>query len=742
MRILHLAVLIALLGMMAFALPSKVVAQPCTNCTPLGFGNSNYNLYPFQSSSSSYPSSALDVGVQINQTFSTVGYLTGATLGCSANGGWTYQNNFFDPSGEFIQEVLAIGLTPTTPSCFTIEWGPPGTTQVYNYMAVEIPAVYTPSFQTAGNRLDFVVQGVAGVLPNGELNITAFNLYLNSQLTGTLAPAQMLNYTTGQPLNGADGPVFYTTNTGQNFDLVGPGGGQSIIFTSGSGTISYCGSIPNSPPQLGGLVGSQGGTVEDSNMFYGNVTVSSAPCSYAPSTYSQFFNYLPTPGSAGPPGPGSGTAGCDYGAASSGVNIFSPTCQTVLSSPSFTINGNDSLLPGNYATGQAGQAVGFPCNNGNTANPPGCPYEPQLNYLKAWIDNYNPSAGTFQVHMTTSDLTNLATVPPPGQGQFWSFQWTYGGTNYFAQMIEWLTNTVNVAPSGVSSGPFQVAGISFWYGTTAVTLVNSGTPAGGLLYPAYYYAGTLSGSYTVAAPGTITLTVPVSAVGNPAAGSVFTNVLATTAQIYGTYDSTTGTYFGLQLLNNPDTVYATLPYSLGTPLLPNGYVRVAVLPGTTAPSSTTQWTTASLVNYPSTNNWQTTYSLANAPGGTYTVYAEQVNSFTGAAGSATSTSFTYAPTVSMSLRPTSGTVMKGRSISTVATISGGIQTVYLTASSLPRGVSISWNANPVTDSFSGVRDTITLYTSHTAQKGTFTITFNAIGADGNTATTSYTLTIS
>ena len=741
MRILALLAMVALAGTFVLAFPQSVFGQTCTNCTPVGFANSNYNLYPFQSSASSYPSSQLDIGVQINQTFNAVGYFTGATLGCTANGQWTYQNNFFDPSGEFIQEVLAIGVTPTTPSCFTIEWGPAGTTQVYNYMAVEIPPTYTPSFQTAGNRLDFVVQGTSGVLPNGETNITSFNLYLNNQLAGTLLPSQMLNYTTGQPLNGADGPVFYTSQSGQNFDIVGPGGGQSIVFTSGSGSISYCGAVPNSPPQLGGLIGSGGGTVESSNLFYGNVTASSAPCSFAPSSYSQFFNILPTPGSAGPPGPGNGTAGCDQGSASSGVNINYPTCTTVLTAPSLTITGNDSLLPGNYASGQAGQALGFPCNNGNTPNPPGCPSEPQLNFLRAWIDTYNPAAGTFQVHMTMSDLTNLATVPPPGQGQLWSFQWSYAGTNYFVQMDEWLTNTLSVSPPTAGFGPFQSSGISFWYGTTSIALINSGTPAGGVTYPSYTYLGTISGAYTVSAPGTITLTVPTASVGSPAQGSVLTNLAAVTAQVYGTYDSTTGQYFGLQLLNNPDTVYATLPYSLGSPLLPNGYIQAAILSGTQTPGTTTQWTSASFVNYPATNNWQAQYSLAASPGGTYTVYAREFNNFTGSPGSTTSTIFSYAPTVSMSLNPTSGSVMRGRSTSTVATVSGGIQTVYLTVGTLPRGVSVSWSANPLTDSLSGATSTITFHTTHSALKGTYTITVNAIGSDGNSAVSSYTLTI-
>jgi len=56
-------------------------------------------------------------------------------------------------------------------------------------------------------------------------------------------------------------------------------------------------------------------------------------------------------------------------------------------------------------------------------------------------------------------------------------------------------------------------------------------------------------------------------------------------------------------------------------------------------------------------------------------------------------------------------------------------------------VSVSWSANPVTNSLSGLKDTITFYASCTAQKGTFTVTITAIGADGNSATSNYTLTI-
>ena len=732
-----LAVSIAL-GPAFSAIPAA--ASTCTNCTPVGIGNSNYNVYPFQASGAAYPATSLTVGVQINTTMSASGYFTGETEGCTTDDQWTYQNNFFDPSGEFIQEVLAVGLTQSTPSCWTVEWGPPGTTQVYNYMAVEVPAVYTPDFQTAGNTLNFVVAGTPGA--NGEVYVTAFDLYLNGQMVGTLNPSQMLNYSTGQLLNGADGPVFYTTSTGQNFDIVGPGGGQDIVFSSGSGTMSYCGAAPNSPPELGGLIGSQTGTVENSNIFYGNVTASGASCSQAPSSYSQFFNVLPSAGSSGPSQPSNGTPGCNYGAASSGVDIFFPTCSGRVTATSLTITGNDSLPAGNYATGQPGQALGFPCNNGNTANPPGCPAEPQLNFLQAWVSGYNSGSGTFQVQMTMSDLTGLATVPPPGQGQLWSFQWTYAGTTYFAQMDEWLTNEVSASSPALNSGPFQLPGITFWYGTVTESAVNTGTPAGGLQFSNYNHLGTISGSYTAQAPGTITLTIPTSDVGNPTAGSEFTNVMATTAQVYGTYDTATASYFGMQLLNNPDTVYAPLPYSLGAPLLPMGYVQVAVLAAGQTPGASTSWSPAAFVNYPTTNDWSATIGLSGSAAGTYEVYAREFNSFTGSAGPSTTTEFTYAPNVILSLSPTSGTVAPGKSTSTVATVGGGVQTVYLTVGTLPSGVSVSWKANPVASSAVGVKDTITFYASRSATKGTHDVTVTAIGSDGSTTSTTYVLNVS
>ena len=732
-----------MIGALAVLRPATAQTT-CTSCTPVGLANSNYDFYPYQASGASYPTARFDTTVNIQTTLAATGYFSGETEGCTADDLWTYQNNFFDPSGEFIQEVLAVGLTLNTPSCFTIEWGPAGTTQVYNYEATMIPATYTQDFENAGNSLDFVMQGTSGQLSGGDINITSFDLLLNGAQLATLTPAQMLNYSTGAPLNGADGPVFYGPSTGQNFDIVGPGGGQSIVFTSGAGTISYCGSVPNSPPELGGLVGfllGGGTTVESSNLFYGTPAVSSGSCSNAPSAYSQWFNILPSGSSGSTTTTTSSSAGvCDEGSSSSGVNIVAPSCNSTTSGPTLSVSGTDSLLPGNYAVGQPNQALGFPCSNGNTANPPGCPSEPQLNILAAWVGNYNPSANTFQVHLNMSDLSNLAVVSPPAQGQFWSVQWTYQGVSYFAQMDEWLTSAENLTASG-ATGPMQVSGISFWYGTTSLSEINTGTPAGGILYSSYNYDGELTGSYTQNSPGEITMTVPVAGVGNPGVGAEFTNLWATTGQVEGEYTSSTSSYSGLQVVSAPDSVYATDAYELGTPLLPNGYVQFSVLPSGQTPGSSTSWSVASLSNYPDTDNWQATANLASLSAGTYTIFAREFNNYTATVGSDTSTQFTYSPSVSLSISPSSATVQKGKSVSTLASITGGEQSVYLTVGSLPRGISVSFASDPVTNSFSGVNDKITFYALSGASKGSYEITIAAIGTDGQSSSQTFTLTV-
>lgn len=614
---------------------SAAESTPCALCTNMGvLGNSNYNVFPFQAQAASYPTVRFDTTVSITQTMNASDYFTGELEGCTADDSFTYQNNIFDnPSGEGIQEVLAVGLTPTTPSCWNIEWDPAGQTQVYVYQAAMLLPSYTPLFEQAGNSLDFVVSGTSGQLTNGEINITSFSLLLNGIQIADIQPSQMIcgalnpspPCTVGQPVGNSLGPIFYTNATAQNMDIVGPGEGQTVLFTSGAGTISYCGTAPQSPPQLGGPASSGTSTVESSNLFYGNVTATSTSCSNAPTAYSQWFNYIPTTPQTNP------TTG-----SSSALKITSPKKDATVSGSTLAVTGTDTLLPGNYATGPAGAALGFPCSNGNTANPPGCPHESQLNLLQGWVGNYNQQQGTFDIHMEISSLANLATVGAPAQGQYWSFQWTYGGTEYFAMMSEWLTNNTATVPGISVAGPFQASGISFWYGNVTV----NETPGDALFYDNYNFMGSASGNYTATAPGHITITLPTSAVGNPALGSIFTGMEAITGQVFGPGVLQNTTYNGLEILSNPDAIYAALPYSLGQPRLPGGYVQVAILPLGHAPGPKTVWITAALVSYPS-KHWEAVFNLSGLKPGTYVVYARQFSYFTQTASPTKKVIFTY-----------------------------------------------------------------------------------------------------
>jgi hypothetical protein len=613
----------------------SAATTPCALCTNMGLlGNSNYNMFPYKAASSSYPTAKFSTSIAITQSLNASGYFTGELEGCTADDSFTYQNNIFDnPSGEAIQEVLAVGLTPTTPSCWNIEWDPAGETQVYVYQAEMIPAAYTPSFESAGNTLNFIVSGTSGKLPNGEINITSFSLTLNGNTIATIAPSQMIcgalnpnpPCTVGDPVGNTLGPIYYTNATAQNMNIVGPGEGQTVLFTSGAGTITYCGTMPQNPPQLGGPASGGTSTVESSNLFYGNVTSVSTSCSNAPKAYSQWFNYVPTT-----PNPGV------KGGSPKGVTITSPKAGFTVSSKSLTVTGTDTLIAGNYATGVAGAALGFPCSNGNTANPPGCPQEPQLNLLQAYAGNYNPQKGTFQVRMEVSSLANLAAVSPPAQGQYWSVQWTFKGVEYFGMMSEWLTDVTATSPPNNVTGPFRASGISFWYGTVSV----QETPGDELFYSNYNFIGPAAGSYSAAANGWITITIPASGVGKPTTGSVFTGLESITGQVFGPSVLQGTNYNGLEIISNPDAIYAVMPYLLGQTRLPDGYVQVTILPKGESPSTSTAWQTAVLVSYPS-SKWEATFNLSGLKAGNYVIYAREFSYYTNTAGQISQVSFTY-----------------------------------------------------------------------------------------------------
>ncbi|MBB5874159.1 aminopeptidase S [Allocatelliglobosispora scoriae] len=94
---------------------------------------------------------------------------------------------------------------------------------------------------------------------------------------------------------------------------------------------------------------------------------------------------------------------------------------------------------------------------------------------------------------------------------------------------------------------------------------------------------------------------------------------------------------------------------------------------------------------------------------------------------------------SLSLSPTSGSVNPGSSVTATvntATTSGSAQTVALTASGAPSGVSVGFSPSSVT---SGNSSTLTVSTTSSAAPGTYTITVTGTGSATHSAT--YTLTV-
>jgi len=267
-----------------------------------------------------------------------------------------------------------------------------------------------------------------------------------------------------------------------------------------------------------------------------------------------------------------------------GFTVSNPASGTLVNSTSITVKGVENLKPGNWLVGAPNSAPAY--LTGTQQN--------QLNILSAWLGNYNPTAGTFHAYMNISDLTNITVPPAPSQGEWWIVSWTYGGnTGYFAGMI------LNVVGTGVNNQP--LFGISFQYGT--ITL----DPTTGITN--YGPAGSIVGTYTATAPGTIDVTVPVSNIANPTRGTVMTKLTGTAMETVGTPVAAS--------LRTIDQVGST-KYNLGDPLLPAGFVQVSTNPNYTGSVN------ATLTNYPTTNQWTANVNLAGLAPGPETLYAREV----------------------------------------------------------------------------------------------------------------------
>lgn len=104
----------------------------------------------------------------------------------------------------------------------------------------------------------------------------------------------------------------------------------------------------------------------------------------------------------------------------------------------------------------------------------------------------------------------------------------------------------------------------------------------------------------------------------------------------------------------------------------------------------------------------------------------------------------FVPSNKLTLSVSSGSVLPGGHTSTVATIVGASQTVTLSvanANQLPSGISVSFAQNPVTDSPSGVQDTVSISVSNAVVSGTYTIVIQTVGSNGQEGLAVYTLTV-
>ena len=131
---------------------------------------------------------------------------------------------------------------------------------------------------------------------------------------------------------------------------------------------------------------------------------------------------------------------------------------------------------------------------------------------------------------TTLTITNLSTTPAGGSANEYYVFWTYNSNTYFSN--------AEVAPSGTT----------YSYGTD-----NSTTGLSTL--------GTVSGTFNAGANGTITVTVPLSDVGSPPAGSAFSGVSGKSGVLEGAPGNPSGVSGGGILYADQDNATAT--YTLG-----------------------------------------------------------------------------------------------------------------------------------------------------------------------------------
>ena len=348
----------------------------------------------------------------------------------------------------------------------------------------------------------------------------------------------------------------------------------------------------------------------------------------------------------------------------------------------------------------------------------------------------------------TSTLTINAGTANPG-----TYALSVTGTGVSDGKVRTTTVTLTITPSfdfslspSPSSGTVQQGGT---VQTTVTTTLLSGTSssvslsAGGGPLGTTFTFSPASGSPTFAS--TLTISIP----SNAATGTYQVTISGSGGGI-----SRTATY---QLTVNPQ---AQQPFNYAMSASPSSLsiakgssaqttVSVDLLSGT-APqavvlSSSGQPSGVTVSFNPSSGNptFKSTMSISVSSAANSGTYTLTITGSSGALAKSTTLTLTIVNSADFTLSaiPSTLSVQQGSSGSAVIKIdalNGYSNTVSLSATGLPSGVTYAFSPSSGKPTFSS---TLTLSASQTAATGTFTITINGVGTDGKTKTTTLALTI-
>src|SRR2546421_1267946 len=278
------------------------------------------------------------------------------------------------------------------------------------------------------------------------------------------------------------------------------------------------------------------------------------------------------------------------------VTIASPASGSTIRTTSMTLSGTQTLTPKNFDRDDAADAK-FPDHGAVIGN-----NIPALDLKSVSLSDDSTSV---TVTMQAADLTTtaLASAPALSGGD---------GVLYLTQMHS--GNTVYWVGAEVRGGVAR-----FLTGTLGS--INSSTSKKYITYnPDAANSLSVQGSYTAAAPGTITMKVPKSLLGNPTVGTVFTSVTGYTMTERGPLAPSAGT-----TAPNPTSLpimvdaAGALSYTMGDGGARfDGIVEVSIDdPNFTAPQL------ATLGDVVNANTWSLALGGSNLVAGSHTAYVRQ-----------------------------------------------------------------------------------------------------------------------